>query len=143
MFHFFTFQAILQHAREMGLVPLIKEDEVCDTAVRSMCALPLLPTEKIVPGVMSLAEHVDSMGRWDALAPFFDYIRRTWLSPSKLPILSVANCEVRTSNGCESLNHTMQTAVGQLAHPNVFYLICEFFFISLHGYVFSQSSESV
>lgn len=109
----------------MGLLPLIQEDEVCDTVIRSLCALPLLPSHLIVDGVLEMSEYTVNAGRWDELAPFFNYINQTWLRPSRLPILSVYKCTHRTSNGCESYNHILNSAVGQLAHPNVYSLIGE------------------
>lgn len=124
---------MLLQAKEIGLVPLIRENVKCESIVRSLCALPLLSHDRIVAGVAQVGMYACRHGLWDVLMPFFAYIKRTWLTPSRLPILSVSTCEDRTSNCCESYNHTMQTALGQLAHPNIYYLICKFFFPIVHG----------
>lgn len=123
-------QAILLHAKEIGLLPLIQEYVICDTIVRSLCALPLLPTHKIKDGVLEMAEFTNNAGWWDQLSSFFVYIKTTWLRPSRLPIFSVYNCKHRTSNCCESYHHVMNSTVGQVAHPNVYFLICEYLLLS-------------
>lgn len=124
----------------MGLVPYIRGNDHCETIVRCLCALPLLPHDRIVAGVIQVGELASQKGWWDRLAAFFDYIRRTWLRPSILPIYSVYDCEDRTSNGNESYNNTLQKALGQLAHPNVYYLICKYPFI---GYKFSNTCSQL
>ncbi|XP_034255342.1 uncharacterized protein LOC117653646 [Thrips palmi] len=118
--HFHFTKANLLHAKEMGLAVLIQDDGVCDSIMRCLCAIPLLHADFIIDGVLEMAEYTQRSGRWNQLATFFDYIERTWLRPSRLPILSVYKCEHRTSNACESYHHALNVAMGQLAHPNVY-----------------------
>ncbi|KAJ1518780.1 hypothetical protein ONE63_011611 [Megalurothrips usitatus] len=115
---FHSSKAIAGHAKSIGLAVPIRDNEEVDSLVRSMCALALLPSKKLVKGIEALADRCLAQGHWWLLKPMFEYIRDTWCIPSRRKMFSVYKCPHRTSNACESCNSTLRSAVRQ-KHPNV------------------------
>ncbi|KAK3908305.1 putative dual-specificity RNA methyltransferase 3 [Frankliniella fusca] len=112
---------VSEKAKELGLRPLVRHNNVADSIVRSLCAVPLLRRENIVDGVLSVVERAQQNGL-NQLAPLFDYYNRTWLIPSRLRVLSVHGCQFRTSNACESYNASLYRQAKR-DKPNIFQLL--------------------
>ncbi|KAK3933228.1 PKS-NRPS hybrid synthetase [Frankliniella fusca] len=119
---FHASKAILKKAKEKGLIPYIENNQHVDLAVRCLCALPLLPRNCIVDGLLQVSEAAFRKGLWSVMESLFKYVFKTWLSASRLPIFSVYECKDRTTNCCESYNYSLQTEV-KTTHPNIFALI--------------------
>ncbi|KAK3911177.1 Hydroxyacylglutathione hydrolase [Frankliniella fusca] len=112
---------VCQKAKELGLRPLVRQNEDADSIVRSLCAIPLLKTESLVDGFEAVIDRAIQLDLGE-LADLFAYYRRTWLIPCRLPILSVYKNRFRTSNACESYNASMYRAAKR-DHPNIFQLL--------------------
>lgn len=121
-FHFCS--ATCENAKELGLVPFLRENLHADSIVRSLCALPLLKTEDLDEGFASVVNRAAER-ELEELAPLFHYFNTTWLTPARKRLLSVYECEDRTNNICESHNRTLRAQV-KVAHPNIFQLMSGF-----------------
>lgn len=122
--YFHHCKATTEMANELHLTALLRENMLADSVVRSLCAIPLLPTEHLARGFASVLRRAMRHGL-DELGPLFAYYLRTWLSPARLRILSVYDSENRTNNVCESHNRTLRAEV-KVHHPNIFQLIAAF-----------------
>jgi len=100
-------QAIALHAQELGLIPLIRQNELVDSIIRSLCALALLPVTMLVEGLESITERCNEEGLFDRLEPMLNYVLDTWFRPDFMRRLSVYGCSDRTTNACESVNATL------------------------------------
>lgn len=109
---------------------IIKRSDAVRGLVRRMGVLPLLPTEKILKGFLSIAKECRKKGVMRYMLGLLKYWLRTWRP--KIPVLSVSGCSDRTSNGSEVDNRMLQEAMRQKS-PNVWDFMGE----SLHHCRFS------
>jgi len=101
---------------------LLRENNEADSIVRSLCAIPFLPRDKIVQGYNSVLRRM-VRGRLYAIEPLFTYFANEWLcSPQMISNICVFQCDDRTKNACESSNRTLRGEVRH-AHPNIWHLL--------------------
>ena len=121
-------QAVSLTAKQMGLGPLMRENRVLRSLVRSTLAIPLLPQRFMARGLASLIREANAAGLINILQPFFNYMIDTWMSPTFFRSLSVYGIRHRTNNVCESANKILRSFTG--AHrPSLWHFICEFYIL--------------
>ena len=111
-------------AGKLSLVPHIKQNGVIASLIRSICALPLLPTEQIEEGLEAIGRRALRLGHFDLLEPLFVKVASTWLTAKVLEVLSVCDAVDRTSNACESDNSSLARAV-KTCHPSIWRFLSE------------------
>ncbi|KAE8739228.1 hypothetical protein FOCC_FOCC015280 [Frankliniella occidentalis] len=112
---------VSQKAKELGLRPVLRDNEEADSVVRSLCAIPLLKRDDLIDGHLTVLNRAIEL-RLEILARLLRYYQNTWLIPSRLRILSVYRNKYRTSNCCESYNASMYRQAKR-DKPNMFQLL--------------------
>ena len=89
-------QAVLKKVREMGLIPQINNNRPLKSLIRSLCAIPLLPTALMERGVQTLMTEAARRGFFPLLGNFFEYYIGFWMAPNVKSRLSVFGLKHRT-----------------------------------------------
>ncbi|XP_039277129.1 uncharacterized protein LOC120349875 isoform X3 [Nilaparvata lugens] len=81
-------------------------------------ALPLLPQYNIIQGIQDIATYANEKGLSATVAPFLQYVQRTWVEGGGAQHLSVFGQKRRTNNDQESFHYRMLQKIRRV-HPNV------------------------
>lgn len=109
--YFHYVQAVVKKFKKYGM----RDDENFRDVREQVCALALLPNEKIIEGFEIISKSIRQSERWKR---FSSYWMRTWATAN----ISVYGLVHRTNNFAESLNKTLNVLI-KSRHPNVWTLI--------------------
>ena len=107
---------------KLGLTEKFKKNDGFKVWLRLTMALPLLPTEHIVPAWNDLkAQPLPGLLSSQPFRKLKRYIQSYWID-QKLNVLSVFGSPHRTNNSAESSNSKWNVFVG-IKHPNMWFLL--------------------
>ncbi|KAJ1528957.1 hypothetical protein ONE63_007325 [Megalurothrips usitatus] len=105
-------RAVLRKVKELRLRPHMQQNRNLRSIIRSMLALPLLPTNLIIRGYRTLMVEAQRTGLLGLLNELFQYWTDTWAAPHVFQSLSVYGLRHRTNNVCESANRLLRSKTG-------------------------------
>ncbi|KAJ6647688.1 hypothetical protein Bhyg_02911, partial [Pseudolycoriella hygida] len=108
--YFHYVQAIVKKFKKFG----ISDDENFEGVREDICALALLPNDKIMEGFEIINKGIKHSDRWTRFAAYW---KRTWSTAN----ISVYGLVHRTNNYAETLNKTLNILV-KSRHPNIWTL---------------------
>lgn len=116
-------QAILRHAGQLHLLPIIRRDTRAKAVLQKIMALALLPSTRIEEAFHSIKSttEADIASQFNSL---FDYMERTWLQQITPAVFSVFNLIRRTNNAVESYHRFIIRSLH--IHPNVWHFTSKF-----------------
>lgn len=118
-------QAVLRKVRELGLIPELNNSRPLKSLIRSVCAIPLLPTALMERGVQTLISEAARRGFFPLLDNFFEYYINFWMAPNVKRRLSVFGMKHRTNNVSECCNKLLRSRTG--AHrPGLWHFLCKY-----------------
>lgn len=113
----FCLQRLADRARKCGLAAFAHSNALVFSFIRSLCAVPLLPTYLMWAGVLELWSEVEASGWRQQFLPLFQYYEKAWQPRSAE--LCVFGVQERTNNVSESDNHMLRNVFPQNS-PNVY-----------------------
>lgn len=109
--YFHYVQAVVKKFKKYGM----KDDDNFKEVREQVCALALLPNEKVIEGFELISQSIKRSERWTR---FSAYWMRTWSKAN----ISVYGLKDRTNNFSETLNKTVNQLI-KSRHPNIWTLI--------------------
>ncbi|KRX77070.1 hypothetical protein T06_3034 [Trichinella sp. T6] len=105
-FHFC--QAVLRKVAELGLRTRYLHETETKKKIKMLMATAFLPLPEVPAAVDLLGRNVTGL-----IAALFDYFRREWMTPNRLPLWNVYNVQTRTNNHLEGWHLKMNRQAGK------------------------------
>ncbi|KRZ48692.1 hypothetical protein T02_10433, partial [Trichinella nativa] len=105
-FHFC--QAVLRKVAELGLRTRYLHEAETKKKIKMLMATAFLPLPEVPAAVDLLGRNVTGL-----IAALFDYFRREWMTPNRLPLWNVYNVQTRTNNHLEGWHLKMNRQAGK------------------------------
>ncbi|KRX77068.1 hypothetical protein T06_3034 [Trichinella sp. T6] len=105
-FHFC--QAVLWKVAELRLRTRYLHETETKKKIKMLMATAFLPLPEVPAAVDLLGRNVTGL-----IAALFDYFRREWMTPNRLPLWNVYNVQTRTNNHLEGWHFKMNRQAGK------------------------------